>query len=147
MHAKYGHVQNSDRGDGRSPPNVPSINAPSQLPGPPLHWWRTQRPQNLSRRDVKAIRAALLRIDIVHDVDWLRAATGHPAMAIGVAIKGLKVFGMTNPVVDAVVSAVLCCALEGDHAAKVLISSALRRRKKIDPRCHELSLLWISARF
>jgi hypothetical protein len=52
------------------------------------------------------------RLDIVHDGDWLHAVTGDSATAIGVAIKGLKVLGMTNPVIDAAVSAVFCCAIE-----------------------------------
>jgi len=96
---------------------------------------------------VKAIRAALLGVEIVNEVDWLRAVTGHPATAIGVAIRQLSAYGMTSPVIDAAVSAVLCCAIEGNHAARVLISSALRRREKIDPLCQELIMLWRAARF
>jgi hypothetical protein len=108
----------------------------------PFHWWLTRTPQDLDRRHIRRIRPALLRTDAVDDCDWLRAATGDPAAAIGVAIRVLKVFGMTNPLTDVVMSAVLCCALEDDNASRVLISSALRRRKKIDPLCHELWLLW-----
>jgi hypothetical protein len=144
MHAKYEHVQNSD--DRRSRPNFRSLNAPKQLTASPLHWWRIRRPQGFGRHDVKAIRAALFGVEIVDDVDWLRAVAGDPATAIGVAVRQLKAYGMTSPVIDAAVSAVLCCALEGDHAARVLISSALRRRKKIDPFCHQLCLLWRAAR-
>jgi hypothetical protein len=116
------------------------------LPASPLHWWRTRRPQSFGRRDVKAIREALLGVE-VNDVDWPLAVTGHPAIAIRVAVRHLHAYGMTSPVIDAVVSAVSCCALEGNHDARVAVSSALSRRKKIDPFCHELFLLWRAARF
>jgi hypothetical protein len=119
----------------------------SSIERAPLHWWRTRKPQDFDDRHVKAIRTALLRTEIIDDSDWLRAVTGEPATAIGVALKALKVLGMNDPMIDAVVSAVLCCALEGDPAARVLILSALSRRKKIDPRCHKLKLLWRRARF
>ena len=147
MHAKYDHVQTSDRDDHPSQPNFQSPNEVRRLPASPLHWWRTRRPHGFGRRDVKAVRAALLEVEIVNDVDWLRAVTGHPSTAIGVAVRQLNAYGMTSPVIDAVVSAVCCCALEGNPAARVVVSSALRRRKKIDPFCHELCLLWRAARF
>ncbi len=106
----------------------------------PLYWWRTLQPKDLGRWNVRAIRAALLQVDVVDDGDWLHAVTGCPAEAIGVAIRVLKTFGMNNPITDAVVSAALCCALEGDHAARELVLSALRRRQKIGPRVRAESL-------
>ena len=145
MHAKYEHV--TDQPDRPSQQSFRSPNNLQQLPISPLHWWRTRRPQGFGRHDVKAIRAALLGVEIVNEVDWLRAVTGHPATAIGVAIRQRSAYGMTSPVIDAAVSAVLCCAIEGNHAARVLISSALRRREKIDPLCQELIMLWRAARF
>ncbi|SRR5258707_9255592 len=146
MHTKNQHVHNPDRDDYLSHPSFRSPKEPRQLPASPLHWWRTRRPQSFGRRDVKAIREALLGVE-VNDVDWPLAVTGHPATAIRVAVRHLHAYGMTSPVIDAVVSAVSCCALEGNHAARVVVSSALRRRKKIDPFCHELCLLWRAARF
>ncbi|NEU97985.1 hypothetical protein [Bradyrhizobium uaiense] len=113
----------------------------------PLVWWRTRLPQDLDRRDVRRIRAVLLRTDPLNDCDWLRAVTGDPAAAIGVAIRVLKFHGMTNPLTDVAMSSVLCCFLEDDRASPILIASALRRRRKIDPRCHDLWLLWRNAPF
>ena len=146
MHTKYQHVHNPDRDAYLSHLRFRSPNEPRQLPASPLHWWRTRRPQTSGRREVKAIREALLGVE-VNDLDWLRAVTGNPAAAIGVAVRHLHAYGMTSPVIDAVVSAVCCCALEGNHAARVVVSSALRRRRTIDPFCHELCLLWRAARF
>ncbi|WP_194460267.1 hypothetical protein [Bradyrhizobium sp. CCBAU 53421] len=108
----------------------------------PLVWWRTRLPQDLDRRDVKRIRAVLLRTEPINDCDWLRALTGDPAAAIGVAIRVLKFHGMVDPMTDVAMSSVLCCFLEDDRASTALIASALRRRKKIDPQCHDLWLLW-----
>jgi hypothetical protein len=49
--------------------------------------------------------------------------------------------------IDLAFSAVLACALEGDPASAILISSALRHRSKCDPSCKLLSLLWLVAKF
>jgi len=108
----------------------------------PLLWWRTRRPHDFEMIDVRVIRTELLKTDTVDDCDWLHAATGNAAIAIGVAIRALKQHGMINPAIDAVMSAVLCCTIEGDAASKVLIMSALRRRQKIDSHCRHLVLLW-----
>ncbi|MCC8944195.1 hypothetical protein H8A97_03535 [Bradyrhizobium sp. Arg62] len=108
----------------------------------PLAWWRTRLPQDLDRQDVKRIRALLLRAEPINDCDWLRAATGDSAAAIGVAIRVLKFHGMTDSLTDVAMSAVLCCFLEDDGASTALIRSALRRRRKIDRRSHDLWLHW-----
>lgn len=130
---------------------LPGTNLRSRLAGrliaPPTHWWRIRSPHGFSKKDVRAIREALLKTDLVVDCDWLWAVGGDAAAAIGIAIKGLKSHGMKNPLTDAVISAVLCCAVEGDPAAKVVMLSALRRRAKIDPICHGLRLRWLNVRF
>lgn len=145
QHMQYKHVPNSDRAASEALIRFPL--SPHQLLMSPLHWWRTRRPKSFNRSDVKIIRAYLLRIQIIDDDDWMRAVTGNPAAAIGVAVRQLKACGMKSPVVDAAVSAVLCCAIEGDAAAPCLILSALRRRSKIDPLSHKLISRWVTARF
>lgn len=107
----------------------------------PLHWWRTRAPRSLRRSDIRVLRAHLLRTPVA-DLDWFRAATGDAAAAIAVAIRAMQTAGMTNPVVDAALSAVLCCALEGDSASPVVILSALNRRSRFDSRSAELSRFW-----
>lgn len=123
------------------------VNVPRHTPISPEAWWRTRKPQTLSRHDVKAIRGALLTKKIPNEIDWLRAVTGDPATAIGVAVRQLNSYGMTSPIVDAAVSAALCCAIEGDNAARAVVESALRRRCKIDPSCDELILCWRARSF
>lgn len=126
--------------------NVP-LSLVHRLATPPTHWWRIRSPYDFSSKDVRTIREALLRTDLVKDADWFRAIGGDAAAAIGIAIKTLKNHGMRNPVTDTVISAVLCCALEEDPAAKVVMLSVLRRRAKIDPVCYGLRLRWLHARF
>jgi hypothetical protein len=130
---------------------LPSCNNRSSLArrpvAPPTNWWRMRSPYDLGKKDVRAIREALLRSDLVGDAGWFPAVGGDAAQAIGIAIKALKISGMRNPLTDAVMSAVLCCAVEGDPAAKVVMLSALRRRAKIDPICHGLRLRWLNVRF
>ena len=108
----------------------------------PLHWWRTRRPRSFRRSDVRILRTCLLRSDTVADLDWLSAATGDAAAAAGVAIRAMHTAGMTNSVVDTALSAVLCCALEGDPTAPIILRSALNRRSRFDPSCTELSRIW-----
>jgi hypothetical protein len=136
-----------DREDRSSESSIHSLPAPLQLPVLPAHWWRTRKPRSLGRHHVKAIRAALLGIRIPGESDWLRAVTGDQATAIGIAVRQLQAYGMTSPIVDAALSAVLCCAIEGDSAARAVVESALRRRRKIDPLCAELIMSWRAARF
>jgi len=133
------------RNDRSSGPSVQSLHAP--LHPPVLHWWRTCKPHHLGRHHVKAIRAALLGIRIPGESDWLPAVTGDQAMAIGIAVRQLQAYGMTSPLVDAAVSAAFCIAIEGDPAARTVVVSALRRRRKIDPLCAELIMSWRVARF
>jgi hypothetical protein len=95
---------------------------------------------------VRQIRAALLRLDTSQEPDWLLAITGNSTAAVGIAIRALHTMGMNNPVTDAVLSAVLCCALEGDHTARCVILSALRRRQSIDPHCKQLITAWSARR-
>ncbi|WP_342738793.1 hypothetical protein [Bradyrhizobium sp. B117] len=130
---------------------LPNTNAREQLArrmaAPLTHWWRLRSPHDLSMRDVRAIREALLETDLVRDCDWFRAVAGDAAAAIGIAIKGLKSHGMKDPVTDAIVSAVLCCAVEGNPGAKVVMISALWRRARIDPVCYGLRVRWLHAKF
>lgn len=144
---RHQHVANSDSNDRPSQLRVRALFPSPRHSRPPIHWWRTRRPQSFDRSDAKAIRAHLLHTQSIIDVDWLRAVTGDPSIAIGVAIRQLNSYGMTSSIIDAAVSAVLCCAIEGDAAARALIESALRRRSKIDPLCTELVLAWRAIRF
>jgi hypothetical protein len=143
MRTTYGSV---DQGNQRPSTKVRSSLA-GRLVAPPTNWWRMRSPYDFSKRDVRAIRETLLRTDLVEDANWFRAVGGDAAQAIGIALKALKINGMRSPLSDAVMSAVLCCAVEGDPAAKVAMLSALRRRAKIDPICRGLRLRWLNARF
>jgi len=78
----------------------------------PMLWWRTRKLDDFGRQDVRAIRQALFNTQRILDNDWLPAISGDSAAAIGVAIKALRSFGMTNPQTDEVMSAVVCCAIE-----------------------------------
>jgi hypothetical protein len=113
----------------------------------PERWWRTRNPYGFSMRDVKTIRDALLNGDVAVEGEWSRAIGGDAATAIGIAIKALQSHGLKHPLTDAVLSAVLCCAIEGDQAAKVVMLSALRRRAKIDRTCFGLRLSWLHVQF
>ncbi len=143
MSATYKHGQE----EFPTEPSIQSLRTPSPMPRSPLHWWRTLRPEDFGRSDVRAIRAILLRTSISAELDWLRAVTGDPATAIGIAVRQLNAYGMTCPIIDVALSAVLCCAIEGDGASQSVVESALRRRHNLDPSCAELIVSWRAARF
>lgn len=126
---------------------APASFAPDIAPFSPLTWWRTRRPSALLCRGIGGIREVLLGTEIHGEPDWSRAILGDPAVAIRVAVEQMKARRITAVEVDLALSAVLACALEGDPASAILISSALRRRSKYDPSCKLLSDLWLVAKF
>jgi hypothetical protein len=67
--------------------------------------------------------------------------------AIKIAVDRLKARPIGHPEIDLAISAVLGCALDHDVTSGILISSALRRRSKIDPPCRLLGDLWLIADF
>ena len=121
--------------------------APDLAPSSPLIWWRTRKPSVFLCWGIGGIRAVLLGTEIRGEPDWSRAILGDAAVAIRVAVAQMKVRKITATEVDLALSAVLACALEGDPASAILISSALRRRSKLDPSCRLLSQLWLVAKF
>jgi hypothetical protein len=126
---------------------APSSLAPEIATFSPLIWWRTRKPSPLLCRGIGGIREALLGTEIHGEPNWSRAILGDAAVAIRVAVGQMKVRKITATEVDLALSAVLACALEGDPASAILISSALRRRSKFDLSCRHLSLLWLVAKF
>lgn len=126
---------------------APFSPAPNLATLSPLIWWRTHRPNILLCSRIGRIREALLETEIHTEPDWSRAILGDAAVAIRIAVEQMKAHKITAAEVDLALSAVLACALEGEPASSILISSALRRRSKYDPPCKTLSLLWLAAKF
>lgn len=126
---------------------APTSSALVLTPFSPLTWWRTKPPSALLCRGVGGIREALIGTEIHGEPDWHRAILGEAAVAIRIAVKQMKERKITATEIDLALSAVLACALEGEPASAILISSALRRRSKCDRSCRNLSLLWLVAKF
>jgi hypothetical protein len=124
-----------------------SVNRAPSVQLSPLVWWRTRKPRLRLCQGIREIREALLGTEIRGQPDWSRAILGDAAIAIGVAGEQMKAHVITATEVDLALSAVLACALEGDPASPIVISSALRRRAKDDPSCKPLSDLWLVAKF
>ncbi len=132
-----------------SPPNVPipTLSRAGGDPASPLIWWRTRRPDQFTGKDSAVLRWALLQSNIAEEPHWSEAVIGKVTAAINVAVRRLKTRPIDHPEVDLALSAMLACALDHDVTSGILISSALRRRSKIDPRCRLLSDLWLIADF
>jgi hypothetical protein len=139
------HVQTSNHEQKKTLKGVLLSHA---FPDSPLTWWRTREPRTLSRSGTECARLrALIRKRLVPDVDWLDAVSGEATAAIAVAIRQMDSRSIGDWEIDLALSAVLACALEGDATAPIVLSSALRRRSKIDPACHRLVDPWLRARF
>jgi hypothetical protein len=130
------------------PEKIPPIAAlPNADPDSPLRLWRTREPASFSRKDIAPLRRCLLKATTIAEPEWIDAAAGDVIAAIAVGIKLLNRHVIGAIEIDLALSAVLACAIEGDATSPVLISSALRRRSKLDPACRCLSELWLEARF
>lgn len=125
--------------------------APALLPEAPLAWWRTRRPNQLSRKDSALLRLAMAGTRIESEPRWRDAATGDSegdgALAIGICVRQIKQHPINAVEVDMAVSATLAYALLGDAASAVLLAWALKHRAKIEPSCALLSDLWLVADF
>jgi hypothetical protein len=89
----------------------------------------------------------MIETEIPNEPDWRRAILGSAPTAIGIADRQLKSRCIGATEVDLALSAVLCCAIEGNASSAIVISSALRRRSKIELQCKTLSELWLVADF
>ena len=116
-------------------------------PDSPLLLWRRREPSYFTPKDSALLRWALIKTQMETEPHWLNAVTGDSATAIAVAARQLQSHVITAAEIDLALSATLACAIDGDATSPILISSALRRRAKIDPECRRLSMLWQDARF
>ena len=132
-----------------SPPDapIPILSAADSDPESPFTWWRTRTPGQFTGKDSAVLRWALLQSNIAKEPFWSDAVVGKVTAAINIAVRCLKTRPINHPEVDLALSAMLACALDHDVTSGILISSALRRRSKIDPHCRLLSDLWLIADF
>lgn len=124
----------------RARANVP-VTIPLQHP---LSWWRTRPADQFKKSDVYIARHLLMRSAIIGEPHWFLGAAGDAATAIGVALRAQRRKGGTLVTVDLTMTAVLCCALEGNPAAALLMSSVLTRQSEVDPPCKMLSDSWLT---
>ncbi|OPH83125.1 hypothetical protein [Nitrobacter vulgaris] len=126
---------------------VPALANDDNDPASPLTWWRTKIPGEFRKRDSATLRWALIGTRIDGEPYWPDVATGEVPAAIKITVDRLKKRKIDHAEIDLVLSAMLAFAIDGDVTSGILISSALRRRSKIDPQCRLLSDLWLIADF
>lgn len=125
-----------------------AIVRPLVFPNLPIVWWRTRQPRTFSSGSHEARRLRqIIRTRELPDPDWIDAAQGAPLAAIAVAARQLRDRAIDCAEIDFALSAVLACAIDGDATCPIVISSALRRRTKIDPACSHLIDPWLHVRF
>ena len=107
----------------------------------PLFWWRSVDLASLHASAADELSAALAGIEMFGERRWDDARKGEPASAIGCVLDCFPTTDIT-PQLDAAVSAVLLCALQGDVTAKwvlaqcqrTLAAGLLRERNAASPR-------------
>lgn len=110
----------------------------------PFSWWRVRAPDDFKKVDVFVARHILRKSAIIGEPHWFLGAAGDAAIAINVARRAQTRDGVSLVSLDVAMTAVLCIALEGDVAAALFLSAALKRRSEFDSRCAALSDGWIS---
>lgn len=113
----------------------------------PLMWWRTRQPQSFTEKDLSPLRCSLIGTTALSDPEWPEAIAGGPVATLSIGLRMLRRHGIGAREIDLAISAALACAIEGDATSPILISSALRRRSKLEPACLRLSERWLSTRF
>jgi hypothetical protein len=120
-------------------------NVPVQIEFPhPLSWWRVRPSYAFKDSDVFVARHLLRKSAIIGEPYWFLGAAGDAPVAVGVAIRIERRRRPNLVSLDFAMTAVLCVALEGDTAAALLLSAALKRRSDIDPLCAALSDTWLT---
>jgi hypothetical protein len=93
--------------------------------------------------DVAIARNILRRTAIIGEIHWHLGAEGDAATAIGAAWRMLRRGSDSLLSLDVAMTAVLCLAIEGEPAAALLLSAALKRRSSSDHACHALADSWL----
>jgi hypothetical protein len=110
---------------------------------PPLHWWRHLPATAFTTAHLAVIRRAITGFGFIGEPHWPAAANGHPAAAIGIALRTLRSHTEHSPTFDLVMSALLRCALER-NAAAVLVLAHVLDRVATDAPCSALATSWRS---
>lgn len=110
-----------------------------------LTWWRKRPPLDFCEDEAEIVRQAVAEAIDASRMCWWSEITVDVAIAVGVGINRMKMRNTFHPEIDIALSAVLAFAIEGNAAAAVVISSGLRRRAHLDPRCYMLGALWLAA--
>lgn len=110
-----------------------------------LDWWRTHAAEVLRKADGERIRMSLRAYQESSDPRWAHAVEGDVAAAVGIAIRVVWRCEPLGVSIDAALSALLACALDGDATAVFLLSAALDRRAKSCPECVRLADSWLLA--
>jgi hypothetical protein len=95
---------------------------------PPLQWWRRLPADTFTAGHLGVLRRAVAGIGMVGEPHWADAVRGHPAAAVGVALRVMKERRPLTPIVDLTMSTLLIAAiLAGDPAAITVLVTMIER--------------------
>jgi hypothetical protein len=95
---------------------------------PPLQWWRHLPADAFTADHLGVLRRAVAGIGMVGEPRWADAAWGHPAAAVGVALRVMEEVRPLTPIVDLTMSTVLIAAVTaGDPDAIAMLVTMIAR--------------------
>jgi len=121
-------VSGADRPKAQAGTRRRRVRASQLSPVPPLQWWRRLPAHAFTTDHVSVLRRAFAGIGMVGEPRWEGAVHGHPAAAVGVALRIIKENRSPTPVVDLTMSTVLVAAIAGDQAAIMVLTMVIDRR-------------------
>lgn len=121
-------VSGADRPKAHAGKRRRRVRASQLSPVPPLQWWRRLPAHAFTADHVSVLLRAFAGIGMVGEPRWEGAVHGHPAAAVGVALRIIKEHRSPTPVVDLTMSTVLVAAIAGDQAAIMVLTMVIDRR-------------------
>jgi hypothetical protein len=113
---------------------------------PPLSWWRNIRGELFTAGIAAQLREHIAVFAIIGEPSWNAAAAGDAASAVRLALTvDQEVAGPV--IIDLVMTALLACAAEGDAAACLSMSYALRRRPGAGQAEARIATSWLVRNF
>jgi hypothetical protein len=119
--------------------------SPAGAPDAPTRWWKSMPSDLRDAASLEQMKAAAAEIPLPGGTRWRRAAAGEAPAAIGIVLEGDR-RRMCGRKLDLAMTLLAICALEGNDAACVVLSHAIRRVRDAGPAEARIAMSWLAFR-
>jgi hypothetical protein len=113
---------------------------------PPLQWWRHLPADAFTTEHLGVLRRAVVGIGMVGEPRWADAVRGHPAAAVGVALRVMQERRPLIPIVDLTMSTVLIAAVTAGDPDAIAVLVTMIARMGTDAGQEALTRSWLKRR-